>query len=94
MGHGAKQSAPGYKSGITSMRGRVQTSSSLTKDDETLHFGQNWNWVSYDMVTKKIAPYGDWNSELSSEAVTAGARSLSSPRVDVSHPTQHSMRSS
>jgi hypothetical protein len=40
------------------------------------------------MVIKQVAPYGDWKSELTSEAVTAGARSLSSPRVDVSQPAK------
>lgn len=36
------------------------------------------------MVTKTIAPYGTWTSPLTAEAVTAGSRSLSSPRADVS----------
>ncbi|OIW22486.1 peptidase S9 prolyl oligopeptidase active site-containing protein [Coniochaeta ligniaria NRRL 30616] len=34
------------------------------------------------MAVKTVAPYGKWTSPLTAEAVTAGSRSLSSPRAD------------
>ncbi|KAK3685225.1 peptidase S9 prolyl oligopeptidase active site-containing protein [Podospora appendiculata] len=33
------------------------------------------------MSSKTIAPYGEWKSDISAEAATAGSRSLTSPRV-------------
>lgn len=37
------------------------------------------------MAVKTVAPYGTWTSPLTAEAVTAGSRTLSSPRADVSN---------
>lgn len=36
------------------------------------------------MVLKKIAPYGEWESPISIDDVTAGSKAVSSPRGDVS----------
>ncbi|KAB5531444.1 peptidase S9 prolyl oligopeptidase active site-containing protein [Coniochaeta sp. 2T2.1] len=36
------------------------------------------------MTVKTVAPYGTWESPLTAEAVTAGSRSLASPRADPS----------
>lgn len=36
------------------------------------------------MVLKKVAPYGEWDSPISIDDVTAGSKAVSSPRGDVS----------
>lgn len=35
-------------------------------------------------MTKTVAKYGEWKSEISIEAATAGSLALTSPRTDVS----------
>ena len=42
------------------------------------------------MVTKTVAKYGEWESEISVEAATAGSLALTSPRSDVSEVTDAS----
>lgn len=41
--------------------------------------------VMRTMESKKIVPYGDWESPISAEHVISGSRELSSPRASVSH---------